>query len=177
MQSGSTEVLERMKRRYTREDYFEICNKIRSQIPNVAITSDFIVGFPGETDEQFQESLSVIDELELDYSNTAAYSPRKQTPAATWKEDFVDAKTKKERIKIINEKVKAAAQRSNEKYIGKVLEILVDQIKEQNGIKIISGKSRNEKVVQAKGDESMIGTLVNVLIKEAAIWCIKGEVV
>jgi len=177
MQSGSTEVLGRMKRRYTREEYIEICNKIRSQIPNVSITSDFIVGFPGETDEQFQESLSVIDELELDYCNTAAYSPRKQTPAATWKEDFIDAKTKKERIKIINEKVKAAAQRSNEKYKGKVLEILVDKVKEQDGIKIISGKSRNEKVVQAKGDESMIGTLVNVHIKEASIWCVKGELV
>lgn len=177
MQSGSTEVLERMKRRYTREEFFTICKKIRSEIPNVAITSDFIVGFPGETEEQFQESLSVIDELELDYSNTASYSPRKQTPAATWKDDFVDSKTKKERIKIINEKVKAATQRSNEKYIGKVLEILVDKVKEQDGIKIISGKSRNEKVVHAQGDESMIGTLVNVLVKEAAIWCVKGDVV
>jgi tRNA-2-methylthio-N6-dimethylallyladenosine synthase len=177
MQSGSTKVLERMKRRYTREEYIEICTKIRTQIPNVAITSDFIVGFPGETEEQFQESMSIIDELELDYSNTAAYSPRKQTPAATWKGDFVDAKTKKERIKIINAKVKEATQRSNEKYVGKVLEVLVDQVKEQDGVKIISGKSRNEKVVHAKGDESMIGTLVNVLIKEASIWCVKGEVV
>jgi len=179
MQSGSTEVLDRMKRRYTRDEYLSLCKKIHSQIPDVTITSDFIVGFPGETEEQFQQSLTIIDEADLAYSNTASYSPRKQTPAATWKEDFIEHPTKKKRLQIINEKVKAYSYQSNCKYIGKTLETIVEGIKEENGQKILTGKSINEKVVHAKGDfdENIIGTLVNVKITQGSHWCIKGEVV
>ena len=179
MQSGSTEVLERMKRRYTRQEYLDICNKIRAEIPDVTITSDFIVGFPGETEEQFQESMTIIDEAGLDYSNTAAYSPRKQTPAATWKEDYVDHPTKKRRLQIINAKVKEFSHFSNCKYVGKTLETIVEGIKIEDGEKILTGKSINEKLVHAKGDfdESIIGTLVQVKITEGSNWCVKGEVV
>lgn len=179
MQSGSTEVLARMKRRYTREEYLDICNKIRSEIPNVTITSDFIVGFPGETEEQFEESLTIIDEAGLDYSNTAAYSPRRQTPAATWKKDFVDHPTKKCRLQIINDKVKSFSYESNCKYVGKTLETIVEGLKEENGVKILTGKSINEKLVHAIGDfdESIIGTLVQVKVTEGSNWCVKGMVV
>lgn len=179
MQSGSTEVLERMKRRYTREEYLDICNKIRSQIPDVTITSDFIVGFPGETEEQFQESMTIIDEAGLDYSNTAAYSPRKQTPAATWKADYIDHATKKRRLQIINAKVKEFSLESNCKYVGKTLETLVEGIKIEDGEKILTGRSINEKLVHAKGDfdESVIGTLVQVKVTEGSHWCVKGKVV
>lgn len=175
MQSGSTEVLKRMKRRYTREEYITIVNKIRSQIENVTITSDFIVGFPGETEEQFEETMSIIDEAMLDYSNTASYSPRKQTPAATWRDEFVDEQTKKERLLILNNKVKESSKASNERYIGKILEVLVDEYKEDKGL--ISGKSQNEKIVHAKGSKEMLGKVVKVKITTASNWCIKGEIV
>lgn len=82
MQSGDSDVLKAMNRRYDREKYFEIANKIRNMVPDVTITSDFIAGFPGETEVQFQNTLSAMEELCLDYSNTAAYSPREKTVGA-----------------------------------------------------------------------------------------------
>ena len=165
-----------MRRQYTREEYIEICKKIRTQIPDVTITSDFIVGFPGETDEQFEETLSVIDEVELDYSNTAAYSPRKQTPAATWRDRYIDEQTKKERLFILNEKVKKASRFSNEKYLGRVLEVLADGSKQEDEKTIITGRTRNGKLVHFEGNKNLIGTLVNIKIEGAFLWCLKGKV-
>lgn len=176
MQSGSNEVLKNMKRRYTREEYLDICNKIRSKVDNVAITSDFIVGFPGETQEQFEETLTIIDEAQLDYSNTAAYSPRRQTPAATWRDKFIPLEVKKERLRILNQKVKDYSKVSNAKYIGKTLEVLVEEQKQENAKNIMTGRTRNNKVIHFPGDESMIGTLVNVKMTEALDWCLKGEI-
>lgn len=176
MQSGSSEVLKNMRRRYTREEYLEICQKIRAEIPDVVITSDFIVGFPGETQEQFDETLSIIDEAELDYSNTAAYSPRKQTPAATWRDKYVDNKVKKERLLVLNEKIKEASQLSNDKYVGRVMEVLVESTKQEDDKTIITGRTRNNKLVLAQGSKSLIGTLVNVKIEEASLWCLKGTI-
>lgn len=176
MQSGSNEVLKNMKRRYTREEYLDICNKIRSKVDNVAITSDFIVGFPGETQEQFEETLSIIEEAQLDYSNTAAYSPRRQTPAATWRDRFIPLEVKKERLRILNQKVKDYSKVSNAKYIGKTLEVLVEEQKQENAKNIMTGRTRNNKVVHFPGDESMIGTLVDVKMTEALDWCLKGEI-
>ena len=86
MQSGNNEVLKQMRRPYTREYYLELVNKIRAEMPDVGITSDFIAAFPGETEEQFMDTISIIDEIMFDHCNTAAYSPRRQTPAAVWKD-------------------------------------------------------------------------------------------
>ena len=177
MQSGNDEVLKNMRRRYTRAQYLDICNKIRSAMPDVSITSDFIVGFPGETQEQFEDTLSIIDEAGLDYSNTASYSPRRQTPAATWRDRFIDEKTKKERLAILNQKVKDYSLYSNQKCIGKVMDILVESSKVEDGKLIVSGRTRSNKVVHALGDASMIGTIVNVRIDEASTWCLKGCIV
>ena len=176
MQSGSNEVLKNMRRRYTREEYLDICNKIRSRVDNVTITSDFIVGFPGETQEQFEETLSIIDEAQLDYSNTAAYSPRKQTPAATWRDRFIPDEVKKERLRILNDKVKSYSKVSNSKYLGKTLEVLVEENKKENASNILTGRTRNNKVVHFEGTPDMIGTLVNVKMDEALDWCLKGTV-
>lgn len=177
MQSGNDEVLKNMRRRYTRAQYLEICNKIRTAMPDVSITSDFIVGFPGETQEQFEDTLSIIDEAGLDYSNTASYSPRRQTPAATWRDRFIDEKTKKERLAILNQKVKDYSLYSNQKCVGKVMDILVESSKLEDGKVVVSGRTRSNKVVHAQGDESMIGTIVNVKIEEASTWCLKGKIV
>jgi len=175
MQSGNTEVLDRMRRPYTRESFIELAKKIQKEITDVSITSDFIAGFPGETEEQFEETLTVIDELNFDHCNVAAYSPRKQTPAATW-QDQLPQEEKKRRLNILLDKVKENSLKSNEKYIGRVLQVLPDNYKEENGQIILSGRTRNNKLAHFIGDKNLIGSHVDVKITEASIWCLKGEI-
>jgi len=175
MQSGSTEVLAKMKRPYTREEFLTLVNKIKKEIPDVAITSDFIAGFPGETEEQFNETLSIIDEVGFDQCNVAAYSPRKQTPAAVWK-DQVPQDEKKRRHIVLFEKTKEATVKANEKYVGRVLQVLPDNFKEENGETIITGRTRNGKLTHFKGSKDLIGRHVDVEITEASIWCLKGKI-
>ena len=105
MQSGSSTVLKAMNRRYDRETYAKIVKKVREMVPDVTITSDFIAGFPGETEEQFVETLTAIDEFELDYSNVAAYSPREKTVAAKWVDKYIPEDIKNERFQRLNKKV------------------------------------------------------------------------
>lgn len=175
MQSGNTEVLAKMKRPYTREEYLELVNKIKSKIPDVAISSDFIAGFPGETEEQFNDTLSVIDEVVFDFIVTAAYSPRRQTPAATWKDLQLSREEKKRRLGILNEKVKESVLKSNQKYVGRTLEVLVENVSEQDGELVASGRTRNNKIVHFEGNESLIGNLVDINITDASVWCLKGK--
>ena len=173
MQSGSTEVLAKMKRPYTREEYLTLVNKIKKEIPDVAITSDFIAGFPGETEEQFNETLSIIDEVGFDQCNVAAYSPRKQTPAAVWK-DQISYEEKKRRHLVLFEKTKEATVKANEKYVGRVLQVLPDNFKEQSGEIILTGRTRNGKLAHFRGSKDLIGRHVDVEVTEASIWCLKG---
>ena len=175
MQSGSTEVLAKMKRPYTREEYLTLVNKIKKEIPDVAITSDFIAGFPGEKEEQFNETLSIIDEVGFDQCNVAAYSPRKQTPAAVWK-DQVPQDEKKRRHIVLFEKTKEATVKANEKYVGRVLQVLPDNYKEQSDEIILTGRTRNNKLTHFKGSKDLIGRHVDVEITEASIWCLKGRI-
>lgn len=171
MQSGSDRVLKAMNRRYDRKTYGEIVKKIRNNIKDVTITSDFIAGFPSETREEFEMTLSAFDEFELDYSNTAAYSPRPKTPAAKWVDKYVDENEKKERLSILNEKVKEMSLKSNEKYVGRVLEVLVESYK--NGK--FEGRTRNNKVVHITGNCPKIGEFVNVKINRASTWCLFAD--
>ena len=179
MQSGNDRVLKAMNRRYNRAQYSEIVNKVRSQIKNVTITSDFIAGFPSETEEEFLDTISAINELGLDYSNTAAYSPRPNTPAGKMTDKFIPNDIKKERLARLNDTVKKASLVSNTKDIGKIYEILVEKINENDekngGARIAEGRSRNNKVVHFKSETAQIGDFINVKIKEALVWCLKGE--
>ena len=175
MQSGNSEVLAAMNRRYNREQYGAIVKKIRDRFEDVTITSDFIAGFPGETEEQFLDTLSAIDEFGLDYSNTAAYSPREYTKAAKWIDKFIDEDTKIKRLATLNEKVKEACLKSNEKFIGKTQEILVESSEEKDGQCILAGRARNNKIVHFPGDNSLIGQFVNVKITGASVWHLRGE--
>ena len=171
MQSGSTPILKAMNRRYTREQYAQIVKKIRDNIENVTITSDFIAGFPGETDEDFEQTLSAFDEFELDYSNTAAYSPRPKTPAAKWVDKYVDEEVKKQRLSVLNDKVKEITLKSNQKYVGKTLEVLVESFKDGK----FEGRTRNNKVVHIEADSINIGDFVDVEIQRASTWCLFGS--
>lgn len=176
MQSGNTEVLDRMRRKYTRQEYIALVEKIRKAMPEVGLTSDFIAGFPGETEEQFEDTLSIVDDLVFDLCNTAAYSPRRQTPAAVWKEQL-SKEIKKERLNILNERVKDAARRSSENYIGNVYEVLPEKFDEENGIVMLTGRTRSNKIVHFEGPVELIGTQVLVKVQESSIWSMKGSLV
>ncbi len=171
MQSGNDRVLKAMNRRYNVDEYREITTKIRNNIKDVTITSDFIAGFPSETFEEFEDTLKAIDEFKLDYSNTAAYSPRPLTKAGKMVEDFIDEEEKKRRLAILNDKVKEAHLKSNEKYVGRVLEILIDDVKDG----VYQGRTRNNKVVHLEDDgQYEIGQFVNAEIKRVTTWCMFG---
>ena len=177
MQSGSSEVLKAMNRRYTRETYGQIVSKIRSMVKDVTITSDFIAGFPGETEEQFTETLTAIDEFELDYSNTAAYSPREKTVAAKWVDKFIDEDEKVKRLKRLNDKVKENCLKSNKKFIGRQLEVLIENFENHKGKNVITGRTRNNKIVHIHCDKDRTGEFVQVKIVSAKTWYLTGELV
>ena len=177
MQSGSSRVLKAMNRRYDRETYAKIVEKVRKMIPDVTITSDFIAGFPGETEEEFVETLTAIDEFELDYSNVAAYSPREKTVAAKWVDKFIPEDVKDERFQRLNKKVQENCLKSNLKYVGREMEVLVENFYEHKGKMINTGKTRNFKTVHIPCDKDLTGEFVNVKISGAKTWYLKGEIV
>ncbi len=175
MQSGSSDILKKMNRRYDKETYSKIVKKIRERVKDVTITSDFIAGFPGESEKQFQETLDVMKKLELDYSNTAAYSPREITIAAKWEELFLPEDIKSERLVRLNDQNKENCINSNKKYIGRELEVLVETFKNHKGKNILTGRTRNNKIVHIPHHENIVGEFVNVKIIGAKTWYLKGE--
>ncbi len=177
MQSGNSEVLKAMNRRYDRETYAKIVEKVRKMVPDVTITSDFIAGFPGETEEQFEETLTAIDEFELDYCNVAAYSPREKTVAAKWVDKYIPEDIKSERFQRLNKKIQENCLKSNLKYVGREMEVLVESFYEHKGRMINSGKTRNFKTVHIPCNEDLTGQFVNVKITGAKTWYLKGELV
>lgn len=177
MQSGSSEILKKMNRRYDRETYSVIVQKIRKRVPDVTITSDFIAGFPGETEKQFQETLDVMNELELDYSNTAAYSPREQTVAAKWEELFLSDEVKNDRLERLNEQNRINCLASNKKYVGQEMEILIDNFENHKGKNILTGRTRNNKIVHIPYDKDLTGEFINAKITGAKTWYLQGTLI
>ena len=178
MQSGDDYVLKKMNRRYDYATYKKICDHIRSRVKDVTITSDFIAGFPGETEEQFENTLNAMTELELDYSNTASYSPREKTVAAKWVDLYVPEDIKTERLARLNEHNRACCLASNKKYLGREMEILVENYEvRKNGDKVITGRTRNNKIVHVPSDRDLTGEFVNVKITNARTWYLNGELV
>ena len=177
MQSGNSDVLKKMNRRYDRETYGKIVQKIRNMVPDVTITSDFIAGFPGETEEQFVDTLTAIEEFELDYSNTAAYSPRERTVAAKWVDKFIPEDVKTERLARLNEQVRVNCLKSNKKYIGREMEVLVESFENHKGTNIITGRTRNNKLVHIPSEVDRTGEFLNVKITGCKTWYLNGEIV
>ncbi|WP_400163443.1 tRNA (N6-isopentenyl adenosine(37)-C2)-methylthiotransferase MiaB [Brevibacillus sp. TJ4] len=175
VQSGSSEVLKRMARKYSREHYLELVRKIKAAIPNVSLSTDIIVGFPGETDEQFEDTLSLVEEVRYDFAYTFIYSPREGTPAAGM-EDNVPMEVKKERLYRLNEALARIGLEQNKKLEGSVQEVLVEGVSKNND-KVLAGRTRTNKLVHFVGDESIIGQYVHVRIDEAKTWTLHGEIV
>ncbi len=176
-QSGSNEILKKMARGYSIEKYLKIIQKIREKTPNAAISSDVIVAFPGETDEQFRETLSIIEEIGFDQINTAAYSPRPNTPSAEWSNQ-VPEELKIERLKKINSLVEKIALQKNLRYSNQKEEVLAEGFNPKNPNQLM-GRTRTNRITffDSKGPDGSTytpGDLVDVLINNVRSFSLSG---
>jgi tRNA-2-methylthio-N6-dimethylallyladenosine synthase len=173
VQSGSNAVLKRMNRKYTREAYLELVRKIRAAIPDISLTTDVIVGFPGETDEDFDNTLSLVREAGFEGAYTFMFSPRAGTPAATYP-DTVPKEVKKARLLCLNELINAQFKAGNLRFEGAVVDVLVDGVSKTNP-GMLSGYTAHNKIVHFAGDASLIGSIRRVRITRAKTWSLDGE--
>lgn len=173
VQSGSSSILKIMGRTYTRESYIELVEKIKAAIPDVALTTDIIVGFPNETDEQFEETLTLFEKMKFEMAYTYIYSPRDGTPAARM-QDNIPMEVKKERLQRLNQVVNKYAAEAMAKYKGEIVEVLVEGESKKNE-EVLSGYTRKNKLVNFRASKSVIGKRVLVKITEAKTWSLDGE--
>ncbi|NLW23838.1 MAG: tRNA (N6-isopentenyl adenosine(37)-C2)-methylthiotransferase MiaB [Clostridia bacterium] len=174
VQAGSNKILQKMNRGYTREQYLQLVEQIRKYHPDAVITTDIIVGFPGETEEDFQQTLDLVEKVRFDGAFTFIYSPRTGTPAARFKEQ-IDSEVKKERIQRLNDLVNKIGKEINEKYLNKTVEVLVEGTSKTNA-EMLSGKTEGNKTVIFPGDSSLTGKFVEVVIEEPQTWILKGKI-
>jgi len=173
VQSGSTEMLKRMNRKYTKESYIELVDTIYKYIPDASITTDIIVGFPGETREQFEETIDLVKRCKFEGAFTFIYSAREGTPAAKY-EDNIDASEKKRRLLELNKVVNEGYLRGNKRFEGTIQKVLVDG-ESKHDPNVLAGYTEHNKLVNFKGDASLIGQIVEVHITEAKTWHLLGE--
>ncbi len=172
IQSGSDRILKLMGRKYTIDEYLKLYNKIRNEVEGVSITTDIIVGFPGETEEDFEETLKIVNECKFDGAFTFAFSPREGTPAAKLK-DNTTLEEKNERLHRLNEIVNKYSNEANQKMVGKIEKCLVTGISEKDSSKYM-GYTENMKLVNIISNENIIGQIVNVKIDEAKSFSLNG---
>lgn len=175
VQSGSDRILKEMNRGYTRSQYISLVNKIRSMLPDVSLTTDLIVGFPNETEEDFMDSYRLLKELRFDIVHTAAYSPREGTKAAVM-EGQIDNRLKAARLNRINEMQSLLARELNEEYVGRELEILIDGAAPR-GEGALQGRTKTDKVVIVRGGPEWIGKYADVRVIRASHWSLEGEII
>jgi tRNA-2-methylthio-N6-dimethylallyladenosine synthase len=175
-QAGDDEVLKGMRRGYTYDSYMKIIHKIRARSPDAAICGDVIVGFPGETDEAFQRTLDLMNEVKFDNLNTFAYSPRPNTEAALWTNQ-VPEKVKAERLQKVQRLATQHGLERSERYLGKITEVLVEDINQKNSNQVCGRTRQNRQVFFYADFDKFQGKLVNVLITEARPWSLTGELV
>lgn len=175
LQSGSNRILKLMGRRYTKESYLELFHKLKKELPHSSITTDIIVGFPTETEEDFLETLEVVNACKYDSAFTFIFSPRVGTPAASMKET-VSLEEKEERLHRLNELVNQYSKEANENYLGKVVPVLIEGISENNESMLV-GYTDTMKLVNVKGSKENIGSIVDVKITEVKTWSMNGEIV
>ncbi len=175
VQSGDDSVLKIMGRSYNIEKYLDIFDKIKKVKPGITITTDIIVGYPNETEEQFQKTLDIYNRCKFDLAYTFIFSPREGTPADKM-EDNVSLEDKKQRLYRLNELVDKYSSESNQKMIGKTLKVLVDGPSNKDDT-ILAGYSEENKLVHFKGNESLIGEIVEVKITDAKKFNVFGSLV
>ena len=174
IQSGSDEILKKMGRKYTIKEYTTLFNKLKSKIPNVSISTDIIVGFPNETEEDFNATLDIVRKLRYDLAYTFIYSKREGTPASKM-EDAITPETKKERLAKLNELVNECAKENNMKYLNKEVKVLLTDHSDK--LDNLSGYTDTMKLVNVKADDKYLGKIVNVKITDAKTWSLDGVLV
>jgi tRNA-2-methylthio-N6-dimethylallyladenosine synthase len=175
VQAGSSKILENMNRKYTKEQYLELLNKVKKYIPDIALTTDIIVGFPGETELDFKETLDVVSKAEFDMAYTFLYSRRTGTPAAKM-EDQVPEEVMKERFDRLLELQNSISLKNNESLLGKEVEVLVEGLSKSSNT-TYTGRTRENKIVNFKGNPEMVGKLIKVRIDTIQTWSLLGEIV
>ena len=176
VQHGNDRILKSMNRHYTREQYLERVSALRKAIPNISLTTDIIVGYPGETEEEFQDTCSLVRTVRYDSAFTFIYSPREGTPAAKMK-DSITEEEKHDRLNRLIEKTNEGYLRGHQRFVGRVVPVLVDS-ESKNGDGMLCGYSPNLKLTHFKSDDkSLIGKIVNVKVTEAKTWFMIGELV
>ena len=153
--------------------YQELFNKIKNKVPNATITTDIIVGFPNETEEDFNETLEVVDTCKFDGAFTFIYSPREGTPAAKMK-DNVPFEEKQQRLERLNEIVREKALKQNQRFLNQVVDVLVDGVSKKDET-MMTGYTAHQKLINFKGRKEDVGQIVKVKVTEAKTWALKGE--
>ncbi|MBR6689876.1 MAG: tRNA (N6-isopentenyl adenosine(37)-C2)-methylthiotransferase MiaB [Bacilli bacterium] len=174
LQSGSDRILKLMGRRYTKEKYLELFNKIKTRIPNCSITTDIIVAFPGETIEDFNDTLDVVNKCKFDSAFTFIYSPRIGTPAAKMKNDLKESE-KNDRLYQLNEVINKYANEANQKYMGKIVKVLLESPSEKEGK--LMGYTDTMKLVNVEAPLEYLGKIVDVEITDVKTWSLDGKLI
>ena len=174
LQSGSDRILKLMGRKYTKNEYLDLFHKMKSQIPNVSITTDIIVGFPGETESDFESTLEVVEECKFDGAFTFIFSPREGTPAAKMKDD-TPLEEKEERLQRLNNRINAFSKESNLRLLNKTVPVLVLGESEKDPTKVY-GYTDTMKLVNVKALKNTIGKIIDVKITDAKSFSLDGEI-
>ena len=175
LQSGSDRILKLMGRKYTKNEYLDLFHKMKSKIPNVSITTDIIVGFPGETESDFESTLDVVETCQFDGAYTFIFSPREGTPAAKMKDD-TPLEEKEERLKRLNERINFYSKESNKKLVGKIVPVLVLGESEKDSTKVY-GYTDTMILVNINAPKDTIGKIIDVKITDAKSFSLDGEIV
>lgn len=173
VQSGANPVLKKMNRHYTKESYLNVLNELKKHVPGISVTTDIIVGFPGETEADFLETMDLVEKADFEGAFTFVFSKREGTPAATF-EDLTPEETKKERLYILNDRINAGYLKGNQRFLGETVKVLVDGVSKYDE-SVLAGYSEHNKLVNFKGDKSLIGQIVDVKITQAKTWFLMGE--
>ena len=175
VQSGSNDILKKMNRKYTKEEYLEKIKKLRESCPTISITTDIIVAFPGETEEDFEETLDLVRKAEFEGAFTFIYSPREGTPAAKYQNDLTESE-KKERLLTLNKLINEGYAKGNKRFEGETVEVLVEGVSDKNE-NVLTGYTPNNKLVNFEGPKDLIGKLVTVKVEKAFSWHLRGKLV
>ena len=175
LQSGNTKVLKEMNRKYTKEQYLNLVDKMKAKIPNLTLSTDIIVGFPGETDEEFEDTLDVVRKVKFEQVYMFIYSRRVGTPGDRM-ENQIPEEIKHKRFDKLKELVESQIEENNQKYVGTIQKVLVEG-KSKNNQELLTGRTDSNKVVIFEGDKSLIGQMINLKIVSEHMWYLKGEVV
>ena len=173
VQSGSSRILKKMNRKYTMDDYLRLVEKLKAAVPHIAISTDIITGFPGETEEDFEETLDLVRRVEYDSAFTFLYSNRKGTPAAEY-EDQIPEEIKHERFNRLVELVNEISARKNAAYVGKTVKVLVDGPSKNNSA-ALGGRTEGFKLINFEGPQDLIGKLVDVEVTAGKTFSLEGR--